>query len=185
MSRIWEIIPHSWEEMDYKEFNSELSYCENPNPRKFKTPGDLWAKAVKYFEWCASTPLLEQHATKMKVGDGVEEIEYYNMDKKRYMSKTSLCLFIGMDRRNFARKYESGEYGPAFKEVCEAISAVILDDQMTGAAAGLYNPMIVARHVGLLKDTQNDEGEETKAKSFEINFSVREPVEVEIEPKPE
>lgn len=145
MSRIWEVIPRSWEGMAYNDFQES-----NPTPRKFKTPSELWDKAVKYFEWCARTPLLEQHATKMKVGDGVEEIEYYNMDKKRYMSKTSLCLFLGMDRRNFARKYESGEYGQAYKEVCEAISAVILDDQMTGAAAGLYNPMIVARHVGLI-----------------------------------
>lgn len=178
MSRIWEVIPRSWEDMEYKKFNSEFRCGENPTPRKFKTPSELWDKAVKYFEWCASTPLLEQHATKMKVGDGVEEIEYYNMNKKRYMSKTSLCLFIGMDRRNFARKYESGEYGPAYKEVCEAISAVILDDQMTGAAAGLYNPMIVARHVGLMDANQGEEEQDTKAKSFEINFNVREPVEV-------
>lgn len=169
----WDIIPKTWEESEYKPADED-----NPTPRKFKTPSDLWDAAVRYFEWCLVNPISEPHATKMKVGDGVEEIEYYNIKRKRYPSKTGFCMAIGMDRRNYARKYEKGEYGKAFDEVTEAISLFILDDQITGAAAGIYNPMIVARHVGLLKDGQSEEGEEEKAKSFEINFNVREPVEV-------
>lgn len=173
MSRVWEVIPRSWNDFEYKEPSESSNHA-----RKFSTPDDLWKAAVKYFEHCEKTPLLEQHATKMKVGDGVEEIEYYNINKKRYMSKSSLCLFLGIDRRNYARLYESGEYGEAFKVVCDVIAAIILDEQMCGAAAGLYNPMIVARHVGLMDVKSDDEGQETKAKSFEINFNVRESVEV-------
>lgn len=149
--RLWEVIPRAWEDESYHEyFKTTVTGAKHLSPRRFETPSDLWDAAVKYFEWATTNPLKAQHATKMKVGDGMEEIEYYNLSKKRYMSKTSLCLFLGIDRRNYARTYESGEYGKAYKTVCEAIEAIILDDKMSGAAAGLYNANIVARDIGLV-----------------------------------
>lgn len=176
--RLWEVIPRSWEHEKYDEQPPDTAYgIPQSTPRRFMTPSDLWDAAVKYFEWATMNPLKAQHATKMKVGDGMEEIEYYNLSKKRYMSKTSLCLFLGIDRRNYARSYESGKYGQAYKTVCETIDAIILDDKMSGAAAGLYNASIVARDIGLSDGKEDDENDK-KATSFEINFNVREPVEV-------
>lgn len=142
--RLWEVIPHTWEEKSYKEPTPG-----NPCPRKFQTPSDLWNKAVEYFEWCAASPHREHHAVKMKRGDGLEDLEHYSLPRLRYLSKVGLCAYLGIDRRNYARNYESDVFGEAYKDVAQAIAVIIEEQQLTGAAAGIFNATIVARQLGL------------------------------------
>lgn len=109
-------------------------------PRKFNSPGDLWEAAVGYFEWCTEHPLVED---KVMVVD--KSAQHQNVFKMRAMTLTGLQLHIGVTPQCFL-DYEARE---EFFEVVNAIRGVVRTQKFEGAAAGMLNPNIIARDLGL------------------------------------
>ncbi len=117
---------------------------------RFETPEQLWEEACEYFEWALNTPWKENKAMKMKSGDS-DVIEYYNTTKPRYLSNVGLCLFLGIQRCTYGY-YQSGKHDKEdkdFSSVCAVIDDIVHEQKLSGAAAGIFHPMIVARELGL------------------------------------
>ncbi|AUR94708.1 DNA-packaging protein [Vibrio phage 1.197.A._10N.286.54.F2] len=117
---------------------------------RFETPEQLWEEACEYFEWALNTPWKENKAMKMKSGDS-DVIEYYNTTRPRYLSNVGLCLFLGIQRCTYGY-YQTGRHdkdGKDYASVCAVIDDIIHEQKLSGAAAGIFHPMIVARELGL------------------------------------
>lgn len=110
-------------------------------PRIFKTPDEMWLKAVEYFEWCEDNPIIINQ---------VSAGEIHAVPKDRPMCLEGLYDHLNISVECF-RDYEKRN---DFVEVTRAIRNVIFRQQYEGATAGLYNANIVARKLGLA-ESQN------------------------------
>lgn len=108
--------------------------------RKFSKPSDLWNAAVAYFEWIEKNPLHEQVLVTHR-----GSYRRVKLNKMRAMTQRSLCLHLGITIQNYSQYRQR----PEFDEVCGRIDAIMFDQKFTGAAAGLLNPVIIARDLGL------------------------------------
>ena len=113
-------------------------------PRKFENPEDLWAAAIDYFEWVDANPLIECKATQYQ-GKPI----LLKTPKMRAMSLSGLCLHLGLERSAW-RRYRTR---PGFELAVELIESAIYCQKFEGAAAGLFNPRIIARELGLKERT--------------------------------
>ena len=104
----------------------------------FATPETLWQEAEKYFEHCEGTPLQEQHV----FANGLTA----NTDKMRAFTLQGLQYFLSIGETTWRHYKNRKEY----QEVCERIEQAIWNQKFTGAAAGLLNPAIIARELGLV-----------------------------------
>lgn len=117
---------------------------------RFETPEQLWDEACEYFEWALNTPWITSKAMKMKDGDR-DIIELAREPKARYLSNVGLCLFLGIQRCTYGY-YQNGKHDRDDKDyssVCAVIDDIIHEQKLSGAAAGIFHPMIVARELGL------------------------------------
>lgn len=117
---------------------------------RFETPEQLWEEACEYFEWALNTPWITSKAMKMKDGDR-DIIELAREPKARYLSNVGLCLFLGIQRCTYGY-YQNGKNDKDdkdFSSVCAVIDDIIHEQKLSGAAAGIFHPMIVARELGL------------------------------------
>jgi hypothetical protein len=106
----------------------------------FSAPDVLWAACCEYFEWVEENPLKE---TKAFANQGL--VVTADLPKMRAMTINGLCVFLGIERRTWDN-YRARE---DFSAVCARVDAVIREQKFTGAAAGLLNPVIIARELGL------------------------------------
>lgn len=113
-------------------------------PKKFKTPGALWNKATKYFDWCEANPLYEEVLVTNR-GD----YQRVKVARMRPMTIRGLCLHLGTTHKTWNDYRKDPEYA----DVCDSIDSVIYEQKFTGAAANLLNPSIIARDLAL-KDQQ-------------------------------
>lgn len=117
---------------------------------RFETPEQLWEEACEYFEWALNTPWITSKAMKMKDGDR-DIIELAREPRARYLSNVGLCLFLGIQRCTYGY-YQTGRHdkeGKDYTSVCAVIDDIIHEQKLSGAAAGIFHPMIVARELGL------------------------------------
>ena len=109
-------------------------------PVKIKTKDEIWGKAVEYFEWCESNPIKEGKMVQVK-GDTVLKA----IPKMRAMTLDGLTIYLNISMQGW---YEYKKK-PDFSEVCSDIERIIKEQKFTGAAAGVLNPNIIARDLGL------------------------------------
>lgn len=111
----------------------------------FKTPEILWEAACGYFQWVEDNPL-----TKAIVYQGVvtghEEL-------MRAMTVKGLCIHLDVNSKYF-NDFNAGldlkkEIDRNFSEVTTNIREIIDTQKFEGASAGLLNPTIIARDLGL------------------------------------
>lgn len=116
-------------------------------PPKFKDEKALLKKCVEYFEWNRNNPLYEE-----RVFCSQGEVTKTTVGHPRAMTLSALCMFIGISQvtwnewRNTAR----------FPKVIEAVDKIIYSQKFEGAAAGMFNPNIIARDLGLVDKKEND-----------------------------
>lgn len=113
----------------------------------FATPQDLWDAACEYFEWVDTNPLVEDKPFSTK-DDGIVHTQ---VSKMRAMTLDGMYIFLDISRRTWT-DYTKRE---AFIEVCERIDSVIRSQKFAGAAAGLLNPVIIARDLGLVEKNES------------------------------
>ena len=110
-----------------------------PKP-KFADPESLRAACIEYFEWVTDTPLEEE-----KLFSYEGSVTRTTTNKMHAMTLRGMCLYIDITFQTWTeyRKRED------LADVCEWVDTVIFTQKFTGAAAGLLNPGIVARELGL------------------------------------
>lgn len=113
----------------------------------FANPEDLWEACCEYFAWVEDNPLWENKVAQFQ--GGVVDMPAAKM---RVMTLTGLCLFIdiSLDAWHNYRKRDG------FIVVCEQAETTIREQKFAGASAGLFNPMIIARDLGLKEATTQE-----------------------------
>lgn len=106
-------------------------------PTLIETPEKMLDLAFEYFDWVDENPLWEMKA----FGTGL----ILKVPKVRPMTIAGLCIHLGIHRRTWLM-YRERE---AFADACAAIDEIIFQQKFEGAAAGLLNPAIIARDLGL------------------------------------
>lgn len=109
-------------------------------PRAFDTPEDIWDAAIAYFEWVERNPLWE---AKLVSFQGISTVE--QLPKMRAMTLMGFWLHSGVNKDTWYRYKNDSHY----REVCENVEYHIREQKFSGAAAGLLNPIIIARDLGL------------------------------------
>lgn len=106
----------------------------------FANPDQLWDACVEYFEWVEENPLNESQAFAYQGSVQLAEIP-----KMRAMTLAGLCIFLDIARSTWD-EYRTAE---GFSEVSTRVDEIIRAQKFEGAAAGLLNPSIIARDLGL------------------------------------
>ena len=112
---------------------------------KFATPEEFYSKCVDYFEWVEASPLMKSVQV---IYQG--KATTYEVAKMRAMTLKGLCLYLGI-RYETLLNYRKR---PGFEYVTERVDSIIYEQKFSGAAAGLFNPVIIARELNL-KGRQN------------------------------
>jgi hypothetical protein len=118
----------------------------------FKTPESLWSAAVEYFEWVADNPLEKAIVYQGEV-TGKESL-------MRAMTIGGLCLFLDVNE-NYLTDFvdnldDEADDAKDFSRIIKKIYQVIRTQKFEGASAGLLNPNIIARDLGLKEATTNE-----------------------------
>lgn len=108
----------------------------------FLTPHDLMEAAADYFEWCEEHPILEEQ---VNIWQGV--VIRTDISKVRSFTIRGLATYLGLT----AAKIKSyGNKGAEWEEVLEFIDQVIYTQKFENAAAGMLNPTMITRDLGLV-----------------------------------
>jgi hypothetical protein len=118
-------------------------------PRKFDTPEDLAAAFNSYFEYIEASPLKESVLMKVKVGLN-EKVKVYNRPLPRAMTIQGFCAFTGLSMVTLY-EYEKQE---GYTNIIARAREIMYSQKIEGAAAGLFNPSIIARELGLTEKTE-------------------------------
>ncbi len=113
----------------------------------FENPDDLWVAACEYFDYATDNPIQEA-----KIFNFQGEIVEGSVAKMRVMTEAGLCLFLDISDETF-RNYKKKE---DFIGVTKRIERVIYSNKFEGASAGLLNPNIIARDLGLTDKQELD-----------------------------
>jgi len=106
----------------------------------FASADELWEACAKYFECVEANPLLE--VKPFAVGGQVKMIK---TPKARAMTTGGLCVFLGVSDS----AWHSWRSHETLGETVKLVEAIMRAQKFEGAAAGLFQPMIIARDLGL------------------------------------
>ena len=109
--------------------------------RRFADPDALEAECVGYLEWSDANPLIH-HEPVVYRGKVTMVLE---VPRLRPYTLAGLCAHLGIG----AQTWRDYRRRPAFSWVCEWVESAIWVQQFEGAAAGLFDPRIVARTLAL------------------------------------
>lgn len=128
--------------------------------KNFESPDALWNAAVEYFEWCDANPFHEAEQRKGNIiiskGAEVGEIDLspvVELPKMRAYTWDGLELFLDIES---LRDYKTNPKYKEFSQVITRIGKIIYEQKFTGAAAGFFNPNIIARDLGLADKKEVD-----------------------------
>lgn len=113
--------------------------------RMFETPEDLRESCMAYLEWADANPLYEE---KHFCAQG--QILTAEIKKPRAVTITGLCLYLGIHRHTW-QNYRASE---EFDLVCDEIEDRMKQYKFENAVAGLMNPMMIARDIGLTEKSE-------------------------------
>ncbi len=113
---------------------------------KFESADILWEACVEYFQWVEANPLLEAQAFAYQGTVTLKELP-----KMRAMTLAGLCIFLDVDMKTWAAYRIREDFIPITTRVDE----IIRTQKFEGAAAGLLNPSIIARDLGLSEKNEH------------------------------
>lgn len=108
--------------------------------KEYPTPDDLWRACCKYFEYVEKNPLKEQKA--FSTSNGIVKT---TITKKRAMTLAGLYVRLGISETTYLKYRKEKD----FLWVISAVDNIMYSQKFEGAAAGLLNPNIIARDLGL------------------------------------
>lgn len=119
------------------------------------TPDLLWAEACDYFQSVDDNPLYKRET----IRGGERAGEVIKIEAPRPYT------WVGLDEHLFMKgivsvtnQFRHGDTAKQkeYESVVTAIEAVMRRNKFDGAAVGLFNPMIIARELGLMERTHNE-----------------------------
>ena len=110
-----------------------------PKP-KFADGDALWAACVEYFEWVEANPLKQSELVKFQ-----GEAKVAELPKMRAMTLKGLCRFLDVGFDTWVKWRERVD----LSHIVTRVEEIIYEQKLTGAAADLLNPSIIARELGL------------------------------------
>lgn len=122
----------------------KLATSKPGRKRVFASPAALRDTALEYFKSVDDNPLYEE-----KVFCHAGEITTYDVAKKRPYTISGMCVFMRITEDTWAN-YRIRE---EFLGVVKIIEGIIRTQKFDGATSGFFNPLIIARDLGL-KDKQ-------------------------------
>lgn len=110
--------------------------------RMFETPDDLREACLEYLAWAHAHPLQEE-----KHFCSAGQIMTAHISKPRAVTIVGLCLHLGIHRHTWQNYRISEE----FDLVCDEIEDRMKQYKFENAVAGLMNPTLIARDIGLVE----------------------------------
>jgi hypothetical protein len=120
-------------------WETKSSWGERPI---FASDKDLWNACVEYFEAVIANPL---YHTEIKSHDGNHEL--VSVPKMRAMSIGALCVFLDVSRDCWSKWRKNNV---EWADTIEKVEAVITAQKFEGGAAGMLNPSMISRDIGLV-----------------------------------
>lgn len=111
----------------------------------FESPGELWSGCQEYFQWVEENPLRKSEVISYQGAATLVEVPLM-----RAMTVEGLCIFLDIGRSTWDGYCKKED----FSGVTTRVRDILREQKFTGAAAGLLNPSIIARDLGL-KETQD------------------------------
>jgi hypothetical protein len=111
---------------------------------KFANKEALFNAACEYFQWVDDNPLKKAVVYQGEVREQEEPL-------MRAMTIEGLCLFLDIDQQTLTN-YETRD---GFFGVVKKIKDIIRQQKFEGASAGMLNPNIIARDLGLSDKTES------------------------------
>lgn len=139
-------------------WEARSSHGRNPT---FRDPEALRTVAIEYFEWVEANPLGEE-----KLFSYEGSVVRGDIGKMQAMTLKGLCIFLDISFQNWT-EYRAK---PDFSDVCEWVESVVYHQKFTGAAAGLLNPAIIARDLGLADKQDLTSSDGSMTPKFEVEF---------------
>lgn len=115
---------------------------------KIKSPEDLLEKVCAYFDTLEEHPLQEAQLVSFQ---GVSNLE--DVPKMRAPTLLGLCAFLGVYKDTWGG-WRRGEKRVELQPIVRWAEQVMHDIKFTGAAAGLLNPGLIGRDLGLADKTE-------------------------------
>ena len=134
----------------------------------FVTPSLMMEAACDYFNWVEENPL-----SKPIIYQGLASVQPEEL--MRAMTIKGLCIFWGVNSfylNDFVSNLDlTIAVDKDFSQVINTIKEIIATQKFEGASAGLLNPNIIARDLGLTdkseRDIKSSDGSMTPARSIE------------------
>ena len=132
----------------------------------FKNSNNFLEVAYEYFQHCIDNPLLQDtiHKIKLPNGEG-EELVHEPLQKMNAATDIGLCLFMHVNagylndlEDSLKAKKPQTKQIKDYSVVITHVRETIYNNNFTGAAAGLLNPNIIARKLGLTEKTDVTSG---------------------------
>jgi hypothetical protein len=115
--------------------------------RTFETPEDLREACLEYLAWADANPLQEE-----KHFCSAGQIMTAYLNKPRAVTIVGLCIFLEIHRHTWQNYRKSEE----FDLVCDEIEDRMKQYKFENAVAGLMNPTLIARDIGLVEKSSVD-----------------------------
>ncbi len=126
-------------------------------PRKFKSPQELWNKALEYFRWVDDNPWQRKNASNAVNTAGLNTSNHLNQNVQlfpRAYTLYGLCAYIGMTKwADFKKSYIDRK---GFSEVIYAIENIVTAQQVDGAMIHQFDSNLVARLNGIADTTKTE-----------------------------
>ena len=118
------------------------------------TPEELWQKAVTYFSWCDSNPIIQKKTvmTGKEAGKKVEE------ETPRPYTLKGLCIHLGLSERYFSDVKSAGVETLYYAVVMRILYIIYVQNQEL-ATVGVFSPIFTSKMLGIDKEEDSEERE--------------------------
>ncbi|WP_299077633.1 terminase small subunit [uncultured Paraglaciecola sp.] len=116
-------------------------------PKEYTDKDQLDADCGEYLQWCKDNPILEEKAFH---ANGL--ITKATVSHMRAPTIHGLCLHLGIARSTWYLLAKT----PQFSDITKKYTDILYERKFTGAAAGMLNPNIIARDLGLKESSSVD-----------------------------
>lgn len=134
----------------------------------FETPELLWEAACEYFQWCIDNPIIE-------VDFRGKDMEQVNIPKARVFTIIGVCNYCGCTEAYFSNfkgvlKGKDDDLSKGFSDIVARIESTIRDNKYMLGCAGVANPAIIMRDLGLRE--YHDNKNSTVAENLNVNVEL-------------
>ena len=117
------------------------------------SPEALWEAAQEYFKFCDDNPI----KTKRTIQSGKSTGEKVEVEHTRLYNIKAFCIHAGISERYLKDITQSHANDSVYFQVVERILYIIYSQNVEGASADIFNPIIVSKMLQLEKAPDDKE----------------------------